>query len=333
MNSSPNSSPHSPTVAGGAQSLMAGLSILGAAVAGGCANPSVRLITLDPGHFHAALVQKSMYAEVDPVVHVYASAGDDLQEHLKRIEAFNARAEQPTHWREQVYTGPDFFQKMLDDRAGNVVVIAGNNTRKTEYILRSVQAGLNVLGDKPMAITPADLKKLKEAFAVAESRHVLLYDIMTERFEVTSILQQELSRQPALFGRLTTGSADRPAIIEQSVHCFSKVVSGKPLKRPGWFFDVRQQGESMVDVASHLVDLVQCEAFPEQALSEGDVEVSSARHWATLITPEQFQKVTGLKEFPSFLSSDVKDGVLHVFANGEMNYSLRGIRAKVTATW
>ena len=25
-----------------------------------------RLITLDPGHFHAALVQKSMYPDVDP---------------------------------------------------------------------------------------------------------------------------------------------------------------------------------------------------------------------------------------------------------------------------
>ena len=30
------------------------------------------LVTLDPGHFHAALVQKSMYPDVSPVVHVYA---------------------------------------------------------------------------------------------------------------------------------------------------------------------------------------------------------------------------------------------------------------------
>ena len=39
----------------------------------------VHLITLDPGHFHAALVQKSMYADVDSVVHVYAPGGNDLQ--------------------------------------------------------------------------------------------------------------------------------------------------------------------------------------------------------------------------------------------------------------
>jgi hypothetical protein len=32
----------------------------------------LQLITLDPGHFHAALVQKSMYEAIDSTVHVYA---------------------------------------------------------------------------------------------------------------------------------------------------------------------------------------------------------------------------------------------------------------------
>ncbi|MFA5245144.1 MAG: hypothetical protein WC380_07555, partial [Pedobacter sp.] len=30
----------------------------------------IKLITLDPGHFHSALIQKSMYDEIDTVVHV-----------------------------------------------------------------------------------------------------------------------------------------------------------------------------------------------------------------------------------------------------------------------
>ncbi len=54
---------------------------------------SVRLVTLDPGHFHAALVQKSMYANVDSTVHVYAPDSPDLQLHLGRINGFNTRAE------------------------------------------------------------------------------------------------------------------------------------------------------------------------------------------------------------------------------------------------
>src|SRR5271169_6184069 len=85
------------------------------------ADASVKLMTLDPGHFHAALVQKSMYPQVDPVVHVYAPGGADLDLHLKRVEAYNTRAENPTHWQEKVYTGADFLDRMVKEKPGNVV--------------------------------------------------------------------------------------------------------------------------------------------------------------------------------------------------------------------
>ncbi len=66
---------------------------------------TIRLMTLDPGHFHAALVQKKMYEQVSPEVHVFAPDGDDVKLHLKRIEGFNTRADDPTSWKEIVYTG------------------------------------------------------------------------------------------------------------------------------------------------------------------------------------------------------------------------------------
>ena len=87
----------------------------------------IKLITLDPGHFHAALVQKSMYENVDSVVHVFAPVGNDVREHLKKIDAYNQRAENPTRWKEQVFTGEDYLQKMLAGKPGNVVAIAGSN--------------------------------------------------------------------------------------------------------------------------------------------------------------------------------------------------------------
>ncbi len=292
-----------------------------------------RLITLDPGHFHASLVQKFMYADVDPLAQVYAPGGEDLQEHLRRIETFNSRTNQPTRWREQVYTGADFLDKMLAEKRGNLVVIAGNNARKTDYILKSIQAGLNVLADKPMAITPDDLEKLRDAFTVAANKRVLLYDIMTERYEITTMLQRELSRQPSLFGELVRGSPSEPAITKESVHHFSKTVAGAPLKRPAWFFDVRQEGEGIADVTTHLVDLVQWEAFPDQILSPSDAKMLTARRWNTPVTREQFKQVTGEEDFPDFLKGDVKDGVLQVCANGEFTYQLRGIHAKVSVTW
>jgi predicted dehydrogenase len=292
-----------------------------------------RLITLDPGHFHAALVQKFMYANVSPIVHVYAPGGDDLNEHLKRIENFNARTNNPTRWQQKVYSGTDFFQKMLEEKSGNLAVLSGNNARKADYILRSVEAGLNVLADKPMVITPDDFEKLQQAFAVAASKNVLLYDIMTERCEITTVLQREFSQQRTLFGDLAKGTPDEPAITKESVHHFSKLVSGAPLKRPQWFFDVRQQGEGIVDVTTHLVDLVQWEAFPEEVLKPADVEMLKARRWITPISRDQFKKVTGADTFPDFLKQDVREGTLQVYSNGEFTYRLRGIHARVSVVW
>ncbi len=296
--------------------------------------PAVKLITLDPGHFHAALVQAAEYPQVDPTVHVYAPDGPDLEQHLKRIDAYNTRADKPTHWQEDVCRGPDFLQRMFDEKKGNLVIISGNNSRKADYILRSIQAGYNVLSDKPMVIVPTDLAKIEQAFAEAKKRGLLLYDIMTERHETTTILQRELSRIPEVFGTLLTGSAEQPAITKESVHHYCKTVSGKPLQRPPWFFDVTQQGEGIVDVTTHLVDLVQWEAFPEQILTPADVKVLAARRWTTKVSAAQFEKSTGLKGFPPSNKSRVTaGGELEVYGNGEFSYTLRGVHAKVSVTW
>lgn len=293
----------------------------------------VRLITVDPGHFHAALVQKSMYDQVSPDVHVYAPEGPDLQQHLDRITQYNTRAENPTRWNEIIYSGNDFFEKMLTEKKGNVVVLSGNNQKKAEYIEKSVDAGLNVLADKPMIIQPEDYPRLEAAFKTAADKGVLLYDIMTERFEVTTIMQKLLSMNTALFGTLQQGSEKDPAVTKISVHHFSKLVSGLPLKRPAWFFDVDQQGEGIVDVTTHLVDLVQWECFPEQILIPTDVTMISARRWSTAISPDEFKQVTGLEKFPDYLQKNINDGRLNVFSNGEMVYKLKDVYAKVSVEW
>ena len=297
------------------------------------AKGEVKIMTLDPGHFHAALVQKSMYDQVDPVVHVYAPEGPDVKDHLGRIEGFNTRTDNPTSWETVVYTGPDFFEKMLSEKPGNLMVVSGNNAKKTDYILKTIEAGINVLADKPMVIFPEDFPRLEKALKVAEEKNVLLYDIMTERHEVTTILQRELSKIPEVFGVIQEGTPEEPAITKESVHHFFKYVSGNPLKRPAWFFDVMQQGEGIVDVTTHLVDLIQWEAFPEVPLKKEDVEFISAKRWTTDLTLEKFKKVTHLDEYPEYLKKDVEDGILKVYSNGEIYYKLKGIHAKVSVIW
>jgi predicted dehydrogenase len=293
----------------------------------------VKLITVDPGHFHAALVQKIMYEQVSPDVHVYAPEGPDYLQHLDRINSYNNRPVDPTSWNEIVYTGSDFFEKMLAEKAGNVVVLSGNNRKKAEYITKSVNAGLNVLADKPMIISNEDFASLEAAFETAKEKGILLYDIMTERYEVTTILQKLLSHQEDLFGTMITGSKEEPAVTKESVHHFSKIVSGTPLIRPAWFFDIQQQGEGIVDVTTHLVDLVQWECFPEQILAPSDITIIAAKRWPTLISLEEFKGVTGLDNFPEYLQKDIIDGKLNVFANGEIVYQIKGIYAKVSVEW
>jgi predicted dehydrogenase len=298
-------------------------------------NKPVRLITLDPGHFHAALVQKTMYDEISPTVYVYAPDGPDVKNHLNLIEGFNTREQNPTSWVEKVYTGDDYLAKMLSEKNGNVAILAGNNKKKTEYIEACVDASLNVLSDKPMCIDAEGFELLIKAFDSAEKNNVLLYDIMTERSSITSILQKELMNNKELFGELEKGSPDAPAIIKHSVHHFSKIVAGKPLIRPAWYFDTSQQGDGIVDVTTHLVDIVMWMCFGEQIIDyEKDVKMINARRWPTMITKAQYEKVTGLADFPDYLKEKLNDdGILPCYANGEMTYSLRGVHIKITAEW
>ena len=83
-----------------------------------------RLITLDPGHFHAGLVQKEMYSGVSKRVAVYAPLGPDLVEHVNRIARFNLRRQNPTCWELDIHAAPDFPERMAAERPGNIVVLS-----------------------------------------------------------------------------------------------------------------------------------------------------------------------------------------------------------------
>src|SRR5947199_7206045 len=87
----------------------------------------MRLLVLDPGHFHATLLQKDMYAEIEPRVSVYAPLGAEVIEYLRRVSLFNSRAENPTRWELDVHLSDKFVEELLRDRAGDVVVFAGKN--------------------------------------------------------------------------------------------------------------------------------------------------------------------------------------------------------------
>jgi predicted dehydrogenase len=294
----------------------------------------VRLITLDPGHFHAALVQKEMYPKISERVHVFAPMGMDLVEHLARVARFNERAVEPTAWEEEVHASADFLDRMLADPPGNVVVLSGRNRVKIDYIQQSVENGLNVLADKPWIIRPADMGRLSSALDVADEESLIAFDIMTERFEVTSLLQRALVNDTEVFGEMVKGTAGSPGVYMESVHHIMKLVAGVPLQRPAWFFDITQQGEGLSDVGTHLVDLVQWTLFPEQAINHrADITIEAAKRWPTPLSAADFRRVTGAPEFPEYVRGHVKDGKLDYYCNNQVSYTLKGVHVKMDVLW
>lgn len=318
--------------------ILAALLVLGFAGAraraqGGPPVADIHFVILDPGHFHASLVQKEMYPGVAKTVHVYAPLGPDLIEHLGRVSRFNQRAQNPTSWELQVHAVPDFLEQMVRDRAGNVVVLSGRNHGKIDRVQASLDAGMNALVDKPWILEASDLPKLERALTTAEERGLVAYDIMTERFEVTTELQKELVNDPATLGQLLPGTEAEPAVYMESVHNLMKVVAGAPNIRPAWFFDTEEQGEGLNDIGSHLVDLVQWTLFPEQSLDyRKDVRVARAQRWPTLISRDQFRRVTG-QEIPAALAAHVKNDSLEYFCNTLVSYTVRGTNVTLNVIW
>jgi predicted dehydrogenase len=305
-----------------------------AAKGGKAPKPDVKLITLDPGHFHAALIHREAYANVDPRVHVFAPLGPDLLAHLKRVSAFNLRPQTPTDWRLEVHTGPDFLDRLKKEKPGNVVVISGRNRGKIDYIQASVASGFHALVDKPWILSSDDFGKLKDTLDLAQKKGRIAYDMMTERFEITTILQKELVNDPDVFGQVLPGTPADPSVYMESVHHLMKVVSGAPNIRPAWFFDRAQQGEGANDIGTHLVDLVPWTLFPGQGVDyQKEIEMVSAQRWPTVISKPNFQRVTGEKDFPDFLKSDVKNDALEYFCNTLVTYKVRGVHTKLNIIW
>jgi predicted dehydrogenase len=293
-----------------------------------------KLIVLDPGHFHAALVQKETYPWLSNQVSVYAPLGPDVLDYLNRVALFNTRKDHPTLWEIEVHTGPDFLERMLREHPGNAVIITGRNRPKIERIRASIDAGLHVLADKPWIIASAEMPKLAGVLDDAEKKGLVAYDIMTERFEITSILQRELVNDEGVFGHLLSGTEAEPAVYAKSIHHLMKLVAGVPIRRPVWFFDVDEYGEGLADVGTHVVDLVQWTAFPTDMLDyKTDVSILHTKHWPTAISKSNFERVTGEREFPGFLTRHVDKGELQYYCNNFVHYTVRGMHVKLDILW
>ena len=298
------------------------------------ARTELRLIEIDPGHSHAAALHTTMLPGFSAEAHVYAPLGSDLNEHLNRIAQFNHRLKDPTHWALKIYAGPDYLQRLREEPPGNVVVLSGRNEKKIDYIMEALQDGQNVLADKPWIIEAENFSRLEAALNLAGEKGLIAYDCMTQRFDKAYQLQRELVGDRDIFGEPVPGTPDAPSVRMENLHALLKVGSAGPNRRPAWYFDIRQQGEGIADVGTHLVDLVEWTLFADQAIDyRRDVRVLRAERSPLMLTREQFSRVTGETAWPEFLTSVVKDDRLEYFTNSVAVFSIRGINVYLKVRW
>ena len=289
------------------------------------------LLIFNPGHFHAALVLRERHPSLADEIYVYSEPGPDLDRFLEIVESFNNRQINPTHWRINVHRGKDSLEKLIADKKGDIVVLAGRNNTKMENIDTLNRAGFAILADKPWVTTEEALPFLRSTMAAGRPPAA---DIMTERYEIATLLQKEFLAEEQVFGKIRIEKDSSPSVFKECVHHLYKIVNDKPLVRPVWYFDIDVQGEGIVDTTIHLVDMTQWMLFPGRPIDdEKDLELIEARRWATRVPLHKFAKITGTDCFPQKIAEYVKDGVLDYFCNGELIYRIKGVPVHLRELW
>jgi hypothetical protein len=210
------------------------------------------------------------------------------------------------------------------------VVVAGRNDTKLETLAYLTQAGLPVLADKPWLTESRQLPFLAQVTAGPR----VAMDLMTGSYSLRAQMIAQVVHTPELFGTFVTHEAPEPAIELASVHHLYKQVNGRPLQRPGWYYDTAVQGDGVVDVQAHMVAQVQAWVLGEAGGEvERDIVLDSARCWTTPVPLELFHASTGLDTYPAALQPAVRDGVLQYACNSEIRYRVRGIRVCQRAEW
>ncbi|HEV8227987.1 MAG TPA: putative oxidoreductase C-terminal domain-containing protein [Methylomirabilota bacterium] len=286
---------------------------------------------LEPGHFHAALTLGARHARVSDEIFVYARPGAELDDFLALVEAFNRRPEQPTAWRPILRTGDRPLDELIAERPGELVILAGRNDRKMTAMRRLHDAGFHQLADKPWMAEASGLDDLRHIMAGGP----LAVEMMTGRHDITSILTGKLVRERGVFGDFDVDSG-KPSIEISGVHHLEKMVNGRPLRRPAWYFDVRVQGNGLADIPTHMVDQVQRLAAAASRSESGPpppLELLAARTWPTLVPRGLFARVTGQSVFPPELSDMMKGDELAYRANAELAFRLGAVTAALDTRW
>jgi len=176
--------------------------------------------------------------------------------------------------------------EILNNPDIDLILIAAKSSDRAGLAIEAMNAGKDVMADKPGCTTLEQLDALKEC--VARTRRIWTVDF-SERFEVASVTKAAELVAAGAIGRVIQ-------TIGMGPHRLNKDT------RPEWFFDRESYGGILTDIASHQID-----QFLFFTGSE-DAEVTMA-NVANYVNPE----TPGLQDFGELaVKSDKGHGYVRV---------------------
>lgn len=127
---------------------------------------------------------------------------------------------------------------MLESVKPDVVVVAGIYGDRAAAVVDALDAGCQVVADKPLCTTSADLEEIRSAGRRSRGAVALLLE---KRDYPETVAALELVESGAL-GAIVEVNSTAPHRLNQD-------------RRPGWFFEREGYGGILADLATHDVDL------------------------------------------------------------------------------
>ncbi|MEM9574719.1 MAG: Gfo/Idh/MocA family oxidoreductase, partial [Pseudomonadota bacterium] len=132
----------------------------------------------------------------------------------------------------------DDRKSLLEDPDIDMILIADIPYKRAEHAIEAMQAGKDVMTDKPGCTTLEQLDEVKEC--VKQTGRIWSIDF-SERFEVPAVTRAAELVNEGRIGQVVQTIGMGPHRLNRST-------------RPDWFFDEASYGGILTDIASHQVD-------------------------------------------------------------------------------
>lgn len=128
---------------------------------------------------------------------------------------------------------------LINNSGAGILLTAAINSDRADIVIRGIEAGMNIVADKPLVTRIEDLDRIEQA--LERNPEVKLHLMLTERYNPVLVTAKSLIDRGEV-GEIVN-------IINMRPHRL------KPKERPDWMFASAQYGGILNDLAVHDIDI------------------------------------------------------------------------------